>query len=1065
LSNSSDVAHLPHGSDACRDCGFINPAGFRYCGKCGRALSDGADFTRSQAERRQLTILFCDLVGSTELARRLDPEELRDVIVAFQFGCTSTIRRFGGMVSRYMGDGILALFGYPQAYEDNAERATLAGLQIVETVGKLRVPTGAIDEQALSVRIGIATGLVVVGDLIGEGTAQENAVLGETPNLAARLQTLATPNTILVSASTRALLDPRFEVANPVRISAKGFPDPIEAFQVLKARPSGTWSDIRATRLVGRDSELETLRRLWQQSSRGAGCAALIAGEAGIGKSRIVSEFLEGVATTEHALLRFQCSPHFSNTALHPIVERIGIAADIDPEDSAQRRLAKLIKWLGPTLGMGESAELFAALMGIPLDAPGHAAHLSTQRKKEQTFELLVELANELAARRPLVVIFEDVHWSDPTTREFMDILVSRVPRMSAMLVFTARPDDATKFGPRLDVIKLELRRLDVRETGRLVDVIRGETALGTDVVDAIIERADGIPLYVEELSKVALTGSDSLPATLQDSLMARLDRLGPAKQLAQVASVIGRQFSLDLLLHATGHDAGTVSEGLRALEIAGLVRPLGDGVSGLKFRHALFQEAAYQSLLRSRRRDLHADIARCLEQHFPGTVRDAPELVAHHLSEAGHAEPAILLWLVAGRRASERSQYREAQAHLRNGLGLLSQVANAELRSQRELELLLALGPALITTEGGGTAEVGQLYDRAIHLCEENPVSEERFVAQWGSWRAKMDLREGRQVADQMLTLAGSLGKEDLRLQAHHCQWATLYMLGSLRECCEHIDHGLMLYRTDRDHAHAATFGGHDARICALGEKALARWLLGYPDEATTHAEAALACAEELSHVGSKAHALDYALVLHKFRRDPQKVLQCANDLVTFSSIQRLRDHHAKGSFYRGWARATLGEPNAGLAEMKAAMTAFDEFGTPEDISVYFEMLAETYGAMGDVDAGQQAIEDAFAQSRRCGIMFWNAELHRRRGELYAQGADGSTHALASYRESLACARTQGARMLELRTLTSLLRNLRPRHDCGRETAELQSLLDALDEGNETRDINEARSLLAALQ
>ena len=965
-----------------------------------------------------------------------------------------------------MGDGILALFGYPQAYEDNAERATLAGLQIVDTVSALRVPTGVNAEQALSVRVGIATGLVVVGDLIGEGTAQEDAVLGETPNLAARLQGHASPNTVLISRETQALLDPRFESAEPVQISAKGFAEPLVAHRILKVRPSGTWSDVQFAHMIGREAELGLLHQKWISASSGEGCGILISGEAGIGKSRIVAEFLERIASTEPALLRFQCSPHFTNSALHPIVERIGIASGIDPEEPASNRLAKLARWLGPTLGTGEPITHFAELLSIPTGTQDSVAPLSPQRKKEQVFELLVVLASGLAAMRPLLVIFEDIHWSDPTTQEFIEVLVERAQAMKAMLVFTSRPDAGFNYFDKTTLLALELRRLDSVEARQLVTAVSGERPLSADVVEEIVERADGIPLYVEELSKVAMTGDISLPATLQDSLTARLDRLGPAKKIAQLASTIGRQFSLELLLHAADLPAETVSANLRVLESVGLIRRLGESTGGYKFRHALFQEAAYQSLLRSRRRELHSDIANCLVQRFPGTLRDMPELVAHHWTEAGATEAAIALWLVAGRRASERSQYREAQAHLRKGMHLLPQVEDANKRAERELEFLLALGPALITTEGGGTAEVGDIYSRAVALCERDPQSlEARFAAQWGSWRTKMDLREGRQVADEMIILAKAIGKDDLRLQAHHCQWATLYMLGSLHECCEHIDQGLTLYREERDHVHAATYGGHDARICGLGEKALARWLLGFPDEATVLARHALASVEELRHVGSKAHALDYALVLHRFRREPRDVLVCAKELVEFSSAQRLRDHLAKGNFYHGWARAALGASSPGLDEMNAAMAAFDEFGTPEDVSVYFEMIAEIHGIMGDFEAGLRAIDNAFEQARRSGIMFWNAELHRRRGELLVAYDKATDPALASFREAITCARSQGARMLELRASTSLVRNVQPSRMAVHEARELRALLDSLVEGQSSCDVTDARALLATLQ
>lgn len=546
---------------------------------------------------------------------------------------------------------------------------------------------------------------------------------------------------------------------------------------------------------------------------------------------------------------------------------------------------------------------------------------------------------------------------------------------------------------------------------------------------------------------------------------MARLDQLGQAKLIAQIAGAIGREFSHELLEAVVPLPPERLREGLRVLEHSGLVyaEPRAPA-SGYAFKHALVQEAAYHSLLRSRRRELHLRIAEVLESRFPQTARDAPELVAHHWTEAGLAERAVAGWLAAGQRASERSEHREAIAHLRRGLDLIPRLSDASEQRTRELTLLLALGPALITAEGAGTSEVARVYERALELCTGMPASAAHFAAYWGWWRASMDHRMGRERADKLLALARDLGEPSLLLQAHHCQWATLYMLGAHAECCRHIEAGLGLYDPNHHRTHAALYGGHDARVCALGERALARWLLGHPQEALEHVQSALAWAEELSHVGSRAHAMDYALVLHKFRRDAGAVHLRAGELVAYASEQKLRDHRAKGEFFRGWARAMLENAAGGLSEMLHGIASERDAGTPEDFTLYYEMLAEIYARAGRLEEGLRAVSDAFAVAERCGNVFWNAELHRRRGELLLASGAQSGAAAACFQDALDCARAQQACSLELRAAVSLARLHRREGDARAASAILRPVYESFTQGFDTPDLAEARELLEAL-
>ena len=1024
-------------------------------------------------------MLFCDLVDSTSLASRLDLEEFRDVIHSFQVACAAVIRRFEGTISRYMGDGILVLFGYPRAHEDDAERAVRAGLGMVEAVARLQTPVLA--GEPLAIRVGAATGLVVVGDLIGEGASEAEAVLGETPNLAARLHTVASPNTVVIASRTRALLRERFVCEDLGAHHLKGFVTPVRVWRVLAPRSGGSRFQAarpaQLTPLVDREDDLAWLLGLWQSAVQHRGRAALLAGEAGIGKSRIVEALRERIADEPGALLHFQCSPYYVNRALHPVIQHIESAAGIGPEDTASTKLEKLLARVGAEAEAGHALLLLAALLSIPGDDRRSLPPMSAQRQKKLTFDLLLRIMQKRATDRALLVVFEDLHWVDPTTQEFVSLLIARLGSMAMLVVFTFRPDfNPPWHGPHVE--RRDLGRLSREHAFGLVELV-GEGRFSKAVAEQVVTKTDGVPLFLEELTRAVLgTGllnthasssspgaplaTLAIPSTLHDSLMARLDQLGSAKFVAQLASAIGREFNYPLLEAIAPLPPERLREGLQALEHAGLVYAEPSAVGeGYAFKHTLVQEVAYQTLLRSRRRELHAQIAAVLERQFPQTARDAPELVAHHWTEAGDAKRAVAGWLAAGERASARSEYREAIGHLRRGIELIAQLGDPAEQRDRELALLLALGPAVIMADGGGNPEVVRVYSRCVELCADLAKSKQHFAAYWGWWRASMDQRSGRKRADELLRLAQELGDPALLLQAHHCEWATLYMLGAHHECCRHIEAGLALYDPEHHRAHATIYGHHDAKVCALGEWALACWLLGRADEALEHVRSALVWAEALSHVGSRAHAMDYALVLHKFRRDVPEVASRANELVSYATEQQLPDHRAKGAVFRGWARALREDVAGGLSEMRDALTIEQDAGTPEDFPLYYEMFAEACQRAGRFDEGLSAVGQGFGQAEQRGLVYWNAELHRRRGELLLLSGRDRAAASACFRDALDCARAQGARSLELRAATSLARLCRDEGHAIEAASILRPVCTGFTQGFDAPDLIEARKLL----
>lgn len=1084
-----DTAVAANGSGACPMCGYVGAEpSLRFCGQCGTRLaappeSGGAIVPRRDPaggpERRQVTVMFCDLVGSSTLAQQLELEEFRDLILAFQDRCTSIVQRFGGEVSRFMGDALLVVFGYPRADESASERAVLAGLELV--AGVSRLPLQSHPQQVLGVRVGIATGMAVVGDRIGEGAWLEQAVLGETPNLASRLQGLAPPDSVIVSGATRELIGSRFLCENLGMQSLKGFDAPVPVWRVSGVQQvSSRFQALRSANLpplVDRHDEMRWLDDLWQAATQGQGRVALIGGEPGIGKSRLVEALRQRVAQEQAACIHLQCSPYYTNRALHPVVEYIEGAAFMDKEDAPKRKVERLAQWLGAQTGRTHAMALLGGLLSIPAADLPPLPSMTASRQKALVFRLLTDLIQGVAVDRPLMLVCEDLQWIDPTSEALLSQMMAGVRLMPIFIVGTHRPEFVSAWP---DAERRTLRRLAPLLARTLAEHLPGARDLPADELDDLVAASDGIPLFVEEITRAAVharsvsgtpsgrsarRGRLSIPSSLHDTLLARLDQLGPERQVAQLASVIGREFSYPLLQAISTSAPAAVHEAIGALERAELVFADRSGVGArYVFSHALVREAAYETLLHSRRRQLHAAVAEALERQFPQTATETPELVAHHWSEAGRPELAIANWLLAGRRASERSEYREAIGHLQRAIELLPQLPEDQSHEHRELEVLLELAPSLIVTQGAATAEVAQLYTRALDLCNRLPTSPLHFAARWGWWRVSMDHRSGRGRAAELIGLAQSLDDPGLVVQAHHAQWATLYMVGQHEQCCAHADAGLSLYDPLRHRMHGGIFGGHDAKVCALGESALSAWMLARLDEATGRMQAALDWSATLGHAASRVHAMDYALQLHRFRGDAAEVARRADELVAYAVEQHLHEHRAKGRIFRGWARARL-EPDAVKAfeEIRSALDEEKTAATPEDFPQYYEMYADVCARAGQVDAGLAAVDEALRLADKGGFVYWNAELLRRRaGLLGVAGADRETID-ACFCQALSCAREQGALSLALRAATSRARFCADGPRATEAFDELRQILGQFRQGLASPDVVEATRLAEA--
>ena len=804
----------------------------------------------SEAERRQLTVMFCDLVGSTALSVRFDPEDLREIIGAYHRCVADTVGRFAGFVAKYMGDGVLIYFGYPQAHEDDAERAVRAGLAVIEAVG--RSPA----QQDLRVRLGIATGLAVVGDLIGEGAAQERGVVGEMLNLAARLQNLAMPNTLVIADATRRQVGGLFDLADLGPQALAGFAEPQPAWRVIGE--SGMLSRFEALRsgetpLVGREEEVELLLRRWQQAKSGEGRVVLLAGEPGIGKSRLTAAPSEHIGNEPHTRLRYFCSPHHQDSALYPFIAQLERAAGFTRDDAVEAKLGKLRALLCPGTRDDDDITLLSELLSLPSSAGD--LNLSPQRKREKLFEALLNQLEAEAQRRPVLMVFEDAHWIDPTSRELLDLIVDQVRRLPVLLAITFRPEFQPPWSGRAHVTSLALNRLGERDGEALVQKLAGNTALTADFVAEIVERADRVPLFVEELTKAVLesAGQDdrvaavlattsqtalSVPATLHASLMARLDRLGLApKEIAQIGAVLGREFGYELIDPVAQRPEKELQAALAQLSEAGLLFCRGTAPhASYLFKHALVQDAAYSTLLRGRRQELHARVAAALEEHFADLVERQPELLAHHLMAAGNTERAVDQWLKAGQHAAAQFAYFEAIAHFERGLSLLHSLPESPIRNGREIELQLALGLCLFTAKGAVAAKPA--YTRALELAERSGELQQRFEALYGVWQSTRDNVSGGIAAagplsERLLRMAEREGDDGLRLQAHHSGWTTWGHAGDPAKTREHADAGRLLYDPEKHASHRLVYGGHDPGVCAQITGAWAELLLGYPDKA----------------------------------------------------------------------------------------------------------------------------------------------------------------------------------------------------------------------------------------
>jgi class 3 adenylate cyclase/predicted ATPase len=1041
------------------------------------------------AERRQVTVMFSDLVGSTALSARMDPEDLREVISAYQKCVAETVRRFGGFVANYMGDGVLVYFGYPEAHEDDAERAVRAGLELIAAVAALKTSA------PLQTRVGISTGLVVVGDLIGPGSAKENAIIGETPNLAARLQGIAEPNTVIIAAGTRKLLGTLFELEDLGPKDLKGIAGPVYTWAVL--RPSnveGRFEALHASRLtalVGRNEEIELLLRRWSRAKAGEGQVVLLSGEAGIGKSRLTAVLLERLATEPHTRLRYFCSPQHTDSALYPVIRQMERAAGFAHDDKTQARLDKLDALLAQTSTSAHDAALFAEMLSLPNDGRYPSLdELTSEQRRQRTLEALTTYMQALSRQNPVLMILEDVHWTDPTSLEAFGRAVDRLRTMRVLLIVTFRPEFEPPWIGRSHLTALSLNRLGEREIGAMIDGVAGNKPLPANIRLDIVERTDGIPLFIEEMTKAVLEAKSegdawqtaaavpasalAVPASLRASLMARLDRLGPAKEVAQIGAAIGREFSHALLAAAASKPQAELALALDQLVQSGLLFRQGmPPHASYLFKHALVQDTAYSTLLREPRRALHARIADVLEDQFPEIAESQPELLARHCTEAGLIEKAAGLWRKAGQQSLTRSALVEAATQFARSLAQIAALPITAALRRAQIEALVGLGKALVDTAGQAAPETKSAWLQARDLMKQaeelgealdDPLLQSSVLL--GLWRSAYVAFDGdlmRELAAEFLAFAEKQRTTVPLTAAYRCIGLSLLLTGDIAAGRARLDQTIALY--DPADRPQATRLGQDARVVALSFRAFALWLLGYPEAALRDADGALKDAREIGQATTLMLALAIPNITYILCGDCVAVNAFANELITLAAEKGAPLRKAEAIFQQGCALALTGRTADAVETIASGVRAWRSTGATCWTPLHMLFLADAHARIGQFDDARRCIGEAMAASQASKESCCDAEVHRVAGEIALMGPQpDASKAEAHFARALAVARAQQAKSWELRAAMSMARLWRAQGKVQQARELLASVYGWFTEGFDTRDLKDAKALLDTL-
>jgi predicted ATPase/class 3 adenylate cyclase len=989
----------------------------------------------SKAERRNITTVFFDMVGSSALAARMDPEDLREILRAFQTCCENAVHSFDGHIARYMGDGILAYFGFPAAHEDDAERAVQAAFDAVKAVSGLSFP-GATPIQ---LRVGVATGLVVVGDLIGQGPSREFALIGEAPNLAARLQQIAEPSQILVAPSTRRLLGRLFEFADLGEHEIKGHSGPVHVWSVLRSSGASRFEarqSVRRAPLIGRDLELRLLQSSFERAKEGNGQSVTVSGEPGIGKSRLISTFCN-LQPGDNRVLSLQCSSYHMSSPWYPVIRHLYDVMGIGNDTLPATKLQNLESFVSDRVSekRGSIVPLLAALLGIPIDGHYPPLELTPQQQKRRTFSAMLELLRSQSQRQPVILVCEDIHWADHTSSELLDLIRQSISEWPILIIATFRPEFRLPW--KADA-RLDLNRLSPAQVASMIESLDSGNELPTAIVGQIISKTDGVPLFVEEVTKTVLgeglSNKDDLasglpwtpavPDTLHDSLMARLDQLPSAKTVAQVSAAIGREFAFDLLEAVVSLPHEDVRKAIDRLQQAGLIfRREQSAIEMYTFKHALVQDTAYASMLRSERQPLHARIAKTLSTKFIDVAEGAPEIVAYHYTQAREIKLAIQFWLKAGQQASKRSAFMEAITHFHTALKLLDDLPEDKERFELELQIQQSLANASIAARGFGAEETMLALNRALKLCANLGDSPQVFPVLNGLVGVHLlrgEFQQARTVAQDLLALAGRRNDTTALLMGHRVLGMALFVLGQLDAAKRELQSAMKLY-DPAQHAPLALVFSQDFKATAQAYLGLTTVLLGDSEAGLAHSQAAVAYAEELRHRHSICYVHSFLAGAYLVAGNPQAAYSIAERNIANSNEYGFPEWSAGSLMLQGWARMDLGEIESGLIDIKTSIDRLRATGNVIWMQFAHYLLARALVASGQLEPALDLVERILAEIGASGGRWYEAEIHRLKGDILRRQGKPVLEIEAHYEAAIAVAQRQGARVWELKATESL--------------------------------------------